>query len=121
MDDLVAFLRARFDDDERLIGEYEAYMSQRAAAAGSYVLVEPPGWCAGEPFDIDRVLREVEAKRRILDEIVPAMDGMDDRINGEWGIGPIADEDYESVELLRLLALPYSDHPDYRTEWAVAP
>jgi hypothetical protein len=46
------------------------------------------------------------------------MNGMDLQINSEWGVGPMDPADYESVALLQLLALPYSDHPDYREEWA---
>lgn len=50
-----------------------------------------------------RVLRDVEAKRRIVD----AVDGL----SGQW---------YDEVEgrVLKLLASVYADHPDYREEWA---
>lgn len=61
-----------------------------------------------------RALREVEAKRRMLTDVVAQIDDMDARIEGEWGIGysPTG----ESGLLLKLLALPYSDHPDYKAE-----
>ncbi|MGW0495058.1 DUF6221 family protein [Streptomyces sp. NPDC003007] len=67
-------------------------------------------------WDPARVLREIDAKRRIVAEIVPAMNEMDEQIHGEWGSSydPI---DYESETLLRLLALPYADRPGYREEW----
>lgn len=68
--------------------------------------------------DPARVLREVAAKRAILADIVSAMNGMDLQINSEWGVGPMDPADYESVALLRLLALPYSDHPDYDQSWS---
>ncbi|MGW1154477.1 DUF6221 family protein [Streptomyces rubiginosohelvolus] len=68
-------------------------------------------------WDQARVLAEVQVKRRILDDIVPAMNGMDDRIDGEWGVGAMDPSEYESVDLLRLLALPYADHPEYQDEW----
>lgn len=63
--------------------------------------------------DPARVLREVEAKRLIIDEH-PSRG----RINVEcktcsgdhWG------EDYP-CPTLRLLALPYADHPDFRDAW----
>lgn len=46
----------------------------------------------------DTILAECEAKRRIIEE---------------WG--PF--ETYNGEELLKVLALPYADHPDYRQEW----
>jgi len=61
------------------------------------------------------VLREVEAGCRILAEVVAQIDRMDAQIEQEWGSGQGASG--ESDLLLRLLALPYSDHPDYRQEW----
>lgn len=44
------------------------------------------------------------------------MNAMEDRIDGEWGVGAGGGE-YESAKLLRLLALPYASHPGYREEW----
>lgn len=110
MADLIEFLRARFAEDERV-----------ARAAGWHV------WCLGEGVgvvlarsngrfvaercreydathiarhDPARVLREVEAKGRIVDYIEVVMShGRHDH------------------ELLGALALPYSDHADYREEW----
>jgi hypothetical protein len=61
--------------------------------------------------DPARVLAEVEAKRRILD------------LAGEWqaAAGPGADFARQAAVVLdrtlRLLALPYADHPDYDPEW----
>jgi hypothetical protein len=77
-------------------------------AYGEYIAANQPA----------RVLREVAAKRAILADIVPAMNGADEQINSEWGVGPMDPADYESVELLRLLALPYSDHPDFDPNWS---
>jgi hypothetical protein len=66
--------------------------------------------------DPARVLREIDAKRRILSEIVPEMNRMDDQLEAEFGT-PSVPEPYESEQLLRLLALPYADRPGYREEW----
>lgn len=66
--------------------------------------------------DPARVLAEVEAKRRIVNELVPRMNDMSDAMDGEWGVGA-GPEEYESEQLLRLFALPYANHPDYRAEW----
>lgn len=60
-----------------------------------------------EPYDQDhvarwqpsRVLAECEAKRRIVEEVLP--------------IHP----DYDPLYVQRLLALPYADHPDYDQSW----
>lgn len=66
-------------------------------------------------WDPARVLAEVEVKRRILDEFKPRVDQMDATIEGEWGMGNYPSG--ESDLLVKLLALPYADHPDYREEW----
>ncbi|GEL17672.1 DUF6221 family protein [Pseudonocardia asaccharolytica] len=52
-------------------------------------------------WDPARVLREIEAKRQLIDWL-----------EEEWAI-PIA----AMQSMLRALALPYADHPDYRPEW----
>lgn len=66
--------------------------------------------------DPARVLAEVGAKRRILDDVLPTMQADELRIAGEWGVGsdPVREA---SDDLLSLLALPYAEHPDYREEW----
>ena len=110
MDDLVTWLRAQLDGDERLISEYEAYMAARATEAGSYVLGLPPGWQSGEPFDTERMRREVEAKRRILDEY-ERYAAERRRAMGGW-------ESRKPSPILVALALPYADRSGYRPEWA---
>jgi hypothetical protein len=114
MDDLVEFLKARLGED------------QEDAERGYLKAPEIPdydGWNNSTTVGLTpavtvRVLAEVDAKRRIIEEIVPAMNGMDDRIDSEWGVGTMDPSEYESVALLRLLALPYAAHPDFRAEWA---
>ena len=81
--DLVEFLRARLDEDE----------AEHWAIASIYIARHDPA----------RVLREVEAKRRIVATAVLMLDG------------GVSYESWESV--LQDLALPYSEHPDYRQEW----
>lgn len=61
--------------------------------------------------DPARVLREVEAKRALLDECVDVIN-----LPGGW--------EYDDTPnlawfALRGLAAAYSDHPDYREEWAL--
>jgi hypothetical protein len=104
-DDLVAFLRARLDDEQR-------------SAEGGYLRVILP-------LDFDgltregtvflpgpvkaHVLREIDAKRRNL-ALHEAETGQHPDFCG-----------YDKHELpcpaLRLAALPHADHPDYRQKW----
>lgn len=91
-----------------------------AAAAGHIIRHDPA-----------RVLREVEVKRMLIDELI---EGVDEAF-GEGSIdhnlryrGPSTSTDEETGELeeipewnvtrqLRLFALLYDAHPDYREEW----
>lgn len=139
VDDLVAFLRARLDEDEASV---YAWDSDAEACVGTVWTGNEPGYTTvasrrGEGpwiadgrevlnarhgrvlYDPARVLREVEAKRRIVDDVVPEVEGAEDRIDGEWGVVSLPWDQVHAttLSLLRLLALPYSDHPDYRPEW----
>ena len=60
----------------------------------------------GRWFDRGRVLREVEAKRAMLAELT------------RWPFDYRPECDDPTRLFVRLLALPYSDHPDYDPEWA---
>lgn len=107
-DDLIAFLRARLDDDERVALSFEVSTdtwlchhcggSMSSAARLDDHLFET----GHREWGPARMLAEVEAKRRILDEAIRLM-----RYDGEF-------------EFLEMLALPYCDHPDYRPEWRPA-
>ena len=62
-------------------------------------------WSSADPIWTPYVLAEIEAKRRILD--------LSDR-DDNWRYGMHS----EAINLvLRLLALPYADHPDYDESW----
>lgn len=131
--DIVEFLRARLDEDERAAraafwdasGDSAGWRLQRGAGHYAFVvmdglddrvvIVDEPEASDREGVavhivrhDPARVLREVEAKRRLLDLHRP---DSDDR--PECGTcGP-----RHPCSTLRLLALPYADHDDYREEW----
>jgi hypothetical protein len=134
MSDLTDFLLARIDEDERWARDATRGVWSIAgeddhrsviAAGGSPVLNAGGEFCGDlwlDAADLDlahivrwdpaRVLAECEAKRRIVDKCVPRVEitdmGSADR---QFIPGP------PDMALLRLLALPYADHPDYRDEW----
>jgi len=136
MDDLIAFLKARLDEDERAAVAAakfgEAGFTGRPQWINQYGMVtdaEDHDWAivdlngmaiGGEPVyvqiarhDPARTLREVEAKRAILGRHEPA------------GKEPVSclwcSEDeflyrWPCPDVLSIAAI-YSDHPDYRQEW----
>ncbi|MGW8366982.1 DUF6221 family protein [Streptomyces wedmorensis] len=133
MDDLIAFLRARLDDDEQ---------TARAAKPGPWHVEEDTPsstrWVANEErtlevglgyvgnrtesdaehiarHDPTRVLRATEGLRGLLQryeepESSPDLPDSINRltVNVERQVLAVA---------FQYLALPYSDHPDYRDEW----
>lgn len=100
--DLIAWLRAQLDDDERVA----------EAAKDAWLwndFTDDDGSAFIERLGIDRWLAEVDAKRRILDRCGEAY--REQGIYGEDGQEQLAED------VLRLLALPYADRPGYREEW----
>ncbi|MGW1595264.1 DUF6221 family protein [Streptomyces sp. NPDC002343] len=104
---LVRWLDEQFNVDERIA---------RAACwdeQSDVWTARPPQ----EPWDPARVLREIDAKRRIVELHGPA--------DTEYADGPVCTtcDDLRGVEpaypcrTLRLLLLPYADRPGYSDEW----
>jgi hypothetical protein len=87
---LAAFLLARIAEDETAARDRQSHQDN---------VYEAAGW-----WDCDRVLAECEAKRRLVEAI-------------SWESDQLANGWFVARRLLRLLALPYADHPDYRDEW----
>lgn len=114
--DLVAFLRARLDEDEQTAREaLKRTTTTRRMIRGEMVedTVQPSEW-RRSVWPPARVLRDVEAKRRIVERHADCGSGggyCDDGGHG-WdhlpggGCAELAD-----------LAVVYADHPDYREEW----
>jgi hypothetical protein len=143
--DLAEFLLARIAEDETVARRAETFAVRRttrsadgaygdpirhvqtpnAQATRIYVAwaVDSDGWSPSESgthegatallerYGPARVLAECEAKRRIVAE-------HDDQHScTSWELASA--EPYVGCSVLRLLALPYADHPDYREEWRV--
>ena len=131
--DLIAFLNARLDEDEA---------AAKGAAGDVWEYRDTWVWCG--PFEVAdifggadmeeigghiarhdpaRVLREVAAKRAI----VATVSAYEAKIDGEWGCchsatgiagGYCPEIRPDDIRALRELAAVWSDHPDYRQEWA---
>lgn len=116
MDDLVQWLTACLDEDERLaratrMNKITAHVSfndtKSLSWGGDHDTFSTEGMLAPlaehiAAHDPARVLREVEAKRRIVDRYAWL------REHGDTG---------GTAWVLPLLALPYADRPGYREEW----
>lgn len=128
MDDLVTFLRARLDEDEQVArGSGQPSLSwQNFDMDGELRDDANAGTVAAVPqeetrahiarHDPARVLREVEAKRGVVRQYEGVREqarhpvSADNRMRARVAQGELGD-------VLRLLALPYADHPDHRSEW----
>lgn len=141
-DDLVTFLRARLDDDEE---------AARAATAGPWTTDDPtyPTRIVTESgievadstgrdvtslsyddmghvarHDPARVLREIDAKRRIIREYHSLRAAADYADRTSWS-EYISDQDVDRSfgrallleRVVRMLALPHADYPDYQENW----
>ncbi|MFI7890901.1 DUF6221 family protein [Streptomyces sp. CACIS-1.16CA] len=148
-DALVAFLKARLDDDAAAIPQglpdWHFPGSRVVVAEGfdKYDVIDeslkdmlerdeslmPFGCVAVTDYDADakyiarhdpaRTLREVEAKRLIIECHEPWTAGNGDIICGRCGREHIDGRPggHFPCQTLRLLALPFADHPDYLEEW----
>lgn len=123
---LVEFLTQRLDEDEAY-----AKLAQTGHRVRYTVSMDSPvgrDLTPGElmryldhtkRFGPPRSLREVEAKRRMLDEVRDAKDTLVAvQEDSDWDAAACWSERYSALRpVLGLLALPYADHPDYREEW----
>jgi hypothetical protein len=139
MDDLIGWLCVQLDDDEALARAAPpgSWTAIPANSQGSIVERDAPTYPAryvivpdeyGDGVvpadaahiarhDPARILREVEAKRRILNRIESLLRPMPaDASSAAVGIVTARLTEYE-LHVLPLLALPYSDRPGYREEW----
>jgi len=117
MDDLVEWLRAQLDVDERIArgcsgSGWREYPTNWVSVPSSdrVALVVNDGDRAHViRHDPARVLREIDAKRRIIAEHDIRSRPLGERMDCQSYDFP--------CKTLRLLALPYDDRPGYRKEW----
>lgn len=120
MDDLARWLGTQLDEDEQAA----------RACSGMEWREHPKNWVSAPPsnriavvvhdgdrghivrHDPARVLREINAKRQMLDRYEELR-----AASKEEGLIGDVTEEYQNF-LLRLLALPYADRSGYREEWA---
>lgn len=135
---ITEFITARLDDDEAAAQRAQAVCSPQWAPNGSLLMYlddspTPFAECLASVehyrqddaldhiarHDPARVLREVEAKRAIL-ELADEATGLDMSVDIDRGIGPRdkAAEPYVGDLIIRQMAQAYSDHPDYNPEWS---
>lgn len=103
MDDLIAFLKARLDEEESAAKAWSTPFSNPTAADRENRAAQA---------DPDRVLREAEAKRAILAEY-ERIAGSVKRYPNNATITALG----VAETMVRAAGTVYSDHPDYRSEW----
>lgn len=109
--DLTEFLTARLTDKEGRARELEAAYARDEVRVGASVVN------AGALVIPARMLAECAAKRRIVElHVRSAKDGhICPSSRGDGTLWSFLDD--PACDTLRLLALPYADHSDYREEW----
>lgn len=107
---LSEFLLARIAEDKR---QALGAINMSELPSGLYHFgTEPTATSYGLGITGDRLLTECEAKRGLVEQYRQARDD-DDQVPAEWNDGYVCGQEFA----LKLLALPYADHPDYRQEW----
>lgn len=119
-DDLVAFLRARLDEQAARawaihdVGQCDALLYEQDMAGAAR---RDPDCECGHP---SRTRREIDAKRRIIAEHPVYAHGVDlccETCGSDTTDGSLVG-DWPCTTLC-LLALPYADHPSFRDQWRV--
>lgn len=105
--DLTEFLRARLMEDESDANTPPDDHAIHGNDPVGTVNRECPD--CRSPYAQQRMLTEVEVKRRIIDRAWEGCEG-----EGEY----VTCRDWPE-DVLHLLALPYADHPDYDPAWRI--
>ena len=113
VDELIAFLRAQLDVDERaadMIDSLGLDLAEPPALTQGMALMSPEQYVnASGVLSGDRFRADIEAKRRILDWLA---DCYAKTLDGNWWT-------LEVVDALKAMAQPYAGRPGFRPEWAV--
>ncbi|HET9889681.1 MAG TPA: DUF6221 family protein [Mycobacterium sp.] len=129
VDELIAFIWARLDEDEQVAGSNspELWPGETLRKLADYEVrryaLQPHDFSPQRRahvlrFHPTRVLRGVEAKRRILERYEDCLVRMeDDEYDG--GEAALQAREYEDFALPNI-ADEWRDHPDWRKEWGVA-
>lgn len=119
MSELVEFLQARISEDEVIARATLATGAIRDGAGEPWSLshMDEYGVICIEPT---RVLAECEAKRRII-KLADDATSLDMQVDSGFRIGRRSEvaEPYVGDVILRSLAQPYRDHPDFKPEWTI--
>lgn len=133
MSDLVEFLKARLDEVEQSAtaaspGPWHPNAEGDEIVAVDDVTVADGFALSGRQLratvdhivrhDPARVLREVEAKRQLLQEVWTGMEDFAVNIEESRDGNDCGAREYRD-QLLGILALPYDDHPDFQEAWRV--
>lgn len=100
MNELVEFLRARYG------------MAAQGAAALPHAIGNIQSL-----WSPDRLLADVDAKLRVVGLMAVIIEGYDRRHSGNVQTKEHPSVRHNAEHALRLLALPFADHKDYRPEW----
>jgi hypothetical protein len=135
MDDLVQWLTTQLDEDEQTaraatpgpweqggIGDFGWTVNFSRRNSGVETEDSEEGYADAAfiaEWDPARVLREIEAKRRIAECHEPWRASNGDTVCGRCGREHIDGRagGHFPCQTLRLLALPYAGRPGYREEW----
>ena len=131
MDDLVAFIRARIDEDERIARRAASDAGEHWNGEGVSLEIELDDgsyetWQVGEHtsrHDPARVLRGVEARRRIVEVHEHQTFAFPEPTTGAQIGCIVCHSTYEDFpggwcDTLRAVASEWSTHPDYQAGWA---
>ena len=120
IDELVAFLRARLDQDERIARAVTTPGAWRVSHSHGGPTVEGDGWTVRGADELDaahiaehdpaRVLKEVRAGRQAIAHYERVAAHRWKHLDYELAIGAVEVQ-------LKIRALPYAGHEDYRQEW----
>lgn len=116
--DLVKFLEDRFTEDRALAqaaiddpyGSGDCWFDTSNAFIADHYLRHDP----------ERVLADLDAKQYILSQLRCPLEGPADgwtQMHLNAGAVPTERENRRSIRMMKMLAWPYRDHPEWRPEW----